>query len=65
MFVDKAGTTAAILDDNDFYPWGGLVPDVGKTTSNNHYKMTGKERDTESGLDYYSARYYGSSMDDS
>jgi RHS repeat-associated protein len=62
MFVDKAGTTAAILDDNDFYPWGGLVPGVGKTTSNNHYKMTGKERDTESGLDYYGARYYGSSM---
>jgi RHS repeat-associated protein len=62
MFVDKAGTTAAILDDNDFYPWGGVVPGVGKTTSNNHYKMTGKERDTESGLDYYGARYYGSGM---
>jgi RHS repeat-associated protein len=62
MFVDKAGTTAAILDDNDFYPWGGAVPGVGKTTSNNHYKMTGKERDTESGLDYYGARYYGSAM---
>jgi RHS repeat-associated protein len=62
MFVDKAGTAAAILDDNDFYPWGGLVPGVGKTTSNNHYKMTGKERDTESGLDYYGARYYGSGM---
>jgi RHS repeat-associated protein len=62
MFVDKAGTTAAILDDNDFYPWGGVVPGVGQTTSNNHYKMTGKERDTESGLDYYGARYYGSGM---
>jgi RHS repeat-associated protein len=35
---------------------------VGKTTSNNHYKMTCKERDTESGLDYYGARYYGSTM---
>jgi RHS repeat-associated protein len=62
MFVDKTGTTAAVLDDNDFYPWGGVVPGVGKTTSNNHYKMTGKERDTESGLDYYGGRYYGSSM---
>jgi RHS repeat-associated protein len=62
MFVDKAGTTAAILDDNDFYPWGGVVPGVGQTTSNNHYKMTGKERDTESGLDYYGARYYGSGI---
>jgi len=27
-----------------------------------HYKFTGKERDTESGLDYFTARYYGSSM---
>jgi RHS repeat-associated protein len=26
------------------------------------YKSTGKERDTESGLDYFGARYYGSSM---
>jgi len=25
-------------------------------------KLTGKERDTESGLDYFGARYYGSSM---
>lgn len=26
-----------------------------------HYKFTGKERDTESGLDYFGARYYASS----
>src|SRR6266481_9274280 len=26
------------------------------------YKFTGKERDTESGLDYFGARYYGSTM---
>ncbi|MBN9617473.1 MAG: RHS repeat-associated core domain-containing protein [Acidobacteriales bacterium] len=26
------------------------------------YRFTGKERDTESGLDYFGARYYGSSM---
>ena len=25
-------------------------------------RYTGKERDTESGLDYFGARYYGSSM---
>ncbi len=25
-------------------------------------KFTGKERDTESGLDYFGARYYGSNM---
>ena len=58
MFVDKAGTTSAIQDDNDFYPWGGVVTGVGKTTSTNHYKFTAKERDTESQLDYFGARYY-------
>ncbi len=30
--------------------------------SNNHYKFTGKERDTESGLDYFGARHYTSSL---
>ncbi|HXS11613.1 MAG TPA: RHS repeat-associated core domain-containing protein, partial [Acidobacteriaceae bacterium] len=30
--------------------------------TNMHYKFTGKERDTESGLDYFGARYYASSM---
>ncbi|HEY1527869.1 MAG TPA: RHS repeat-associated core domain-containing protein [Candidatus Angelobacter sp.] len=60
MFVDKAGTTAAILDDNDMYPWGGVVPGVGKTTSNNTIKFTGQYRDTDTAanLDYFGARYY-------
>lgn len=55
VFADKSGS---VLDDNDFYPWGGVAPGVGTTTSNNHYKFSGKERDTESGLDYFGARYY-------
>jgi len=55
VFADQSGS---VLDDNDFYPWGGAVPGVGTTSSNNHYKFTGKERDTESGLDYFGARYY-------
>lgn len=32
------------------------------TISSNHYKFTGKERDSESGFDYFGARYYGSIM---
>ncbi len=28
----------------------------------NHYKFTGKERDTESNLDYFGARHYASSL---
>jgi RHS repeat-associated protein len=62
MFVDKAGTTTAILDDNDMYPWGGIVPGVGKTTSNNTVKFTGKYRDPESQLDYFGARYYSNTI---
>lgn len=64
MFVDKAGTTAAILDDNDFYPWGGVVPGVGKTTSNNTIKFSGRYRDSETtaNLDYFGARYYSNTV---
>lgn len=64
MFVDKAGTTAAILDDNDMYPWGGVVPGVGKTSSNNTVKFTGKYRDTDTAanLDYFDARYYSNTV---
>jgi len=62
MFVDKTGTTAAILDDNDMYPWGGIVPGIGKTTSTNTIKFTGQYRDTESQLDYFGARYYSNSI---
>jgi RHS repeat-associated protein len=64
MFVDKAGTTAAILDDNDMYPWGGVVPGVGKTTSTNTIKFSGQYRDTDTvaNLDYFGARYYSNTV---
>jgi RHS repeat-associated protein len=64
MFVDKAGTTAAILDDNDMYPWGGVVPGVGTTTSNNTIKFSGQYRDTDTAanLDYFGARYYSNTI---
>jgi RHS repeat-associated protein len=39
-------------------PFGDAPPCVGATE---HF-FTGKERDTESGLDYFGARYYASSM---
>ena len=66
MFVDKAGASYAtdVLDDNDFYPWGGVVPGVGKTTSNNTIKFTGQYRDTDTAanLDYFGARYYSNTI---
>lgn len=45
---------------HDFFPFGGEVIDT--ASSPNPYKFTGKERDAESGLDNFGARYYGSNM---
>src|ERR1051326_5466753 len=59
IFADKSGS---VLDHNDFYPWGGVVPGVGQTASNNAIKFTGKYRDGESQLDYFGARYYSNAI---
>jgi len=40
--------------------WNG--PSGSGPVSPNHYKFTGKERDAESGLDYFGARYYASTQ---
>ena len=46
------------VESYEYYPYGqGPTPD-----STNHYLFTGKERDSESGNDYFGARYYASSM---
>src|SRR5258708_8313477 len=50
--------TGTILDESDYFPWGGELQFV--NSLDNHYKFTGKERDSETGLDYFGARYYGS-----
>jgi RHS repeat-associated protein len=52
-------STGTILDDSDFYPFGGER--VVLSSSGNTYKFTGKERDSESGLDNFGARYNSSS----
>src|SRR4029077_12563104 len=64
-FADHLGTarvvtnaTGTIQDDSDFYPFGGLR--ALRAMSGNTYKVTGKERDAESGLDEFGARYYSS-----
>jgi len=63
---DQIGSTRLLtsgggwpVSSDMFYPFG---QEQNPTTDPNHYKFTGKERDTESGLDYFGARYYGSSM---
>jgi RHS repeat-associated protein len=57
VVTDASGT---ILDESDYYPWGGELQFVNNL--DNHYKFTGKERDSESGLDNFGARYNGSSL---
>jgi RHS repeat-associated protein len=48
-----------VIGESDYYPYGGEIPITG---SIGKYKFTGKERDSESGLDEFGARYYGSSL---
>lgn len=66
-FQDRLHSTNAITDANghieqvsDYYPYGGEI--VITAGDSNHYKFTSKERDAESGLDYFGARHYASSM---
>lgn len=74
--VDHLGSTRLVTDQNgnvvtrhDYLPFGDEVPanwagrnsQWGETTYPSQ-KFTGKERDQESGLDYFSARYYGSAL---
>jgi RHS repeat-associated protein len=53
--------TGVIEEDSDFYPFGGerLITDI---LPDQQYKFTGKERDAETNLDYFGARYYSSSL---
>ncbi len=61
-YSDHLGSTSVITDnsgaiqqESDYYPYGGEIPVTGGYT--NTYKFTGKERDSESGLDNFGARY--------
>jgi RHS repeat-associated protein len=66
-FSDHLGSTSVITNstgsmppeqDVDYYPYGGLAQ--GPTAD--HYLFTGKERDPESGLDFFGARFYANQM---
>ena len=66
-FSNHLGSASVITDINgnienqtDYYPYGGICYTSGSDP--NRYKFTGKERDSESGLDMFGARYYGSSL---
>ncbi len=62
-FSDHLKTASVITDatgnikaESDYYPWGGELQFI--NNDSNHYKFTGKERDAETQLDYFGARYY-------
>jgi len=57
VITDSVGN---IKEDEDYYPWGGELQFL--NNDSNHYKFTGKERDSETGLDYFGARYYGNAF---
>ena len=66
FFLDHLGSTsittnstgATLEEDLDYYPYGGIASGA----SSDHYMFTGKERDPESGLDNFGARYHASSL---
>jgi RHS repeat-associated protein len=57
VITNASGT---ITKESDYYPYGGEIPII--SGDSNHYKFNGKERDTESGLDNFGARYDSSSL---
>jgi RHS repeat-associated protein len=54
-------STGVVCYDADFYPFGGERAAYINTCPQN-YKFTGKERDSETGLDYFGARYYSNGL---
>ncbi|MGI9104313.1 MAG: RHS repeat-associated core domain-containing protein, partial [Terriglobales bacterium] len=52
-------STGSIEQEADYYPYGG---ERSITSGPSPYKFTGKERDSESGLDNFAARYFASSI---
>ena len=68
QFTNHLGTvcleldeTGAVLTYEEYYPYGSTSYQAGKSAaeaSRKRYRYTGKERDKETGLYYYGARYY-------
>ena len=58
MTVDVSGN---VVGYDDYYPYGMQMTGRSYTSSaDQRYKFTGKERDANTGLDYFGARYYDS-----
>ncbi len=57
IITDQSGN---LQQETDYYPYGGEISIL--NGDSNRYRFTGKEHDAESGLDYFGARHYASSM---
>ena len=64
---DHLGSASWITETNGkpiqyihYAPYGELIDNQRVTNYDERYKFTGKERDAESGYDYFGARYYAS-----
>jgi RHS repeat-associated protein len=53
--VARLTTNATVIDREEYYPFGDSSL---RTFTKKRYRYTGKEKDIESGLYYYGARYY-------
>lgn len=60
VISNAAGTQTE--QDIDYYPYGGQQNDYSSAPVAQHYKFNGKERDTETGLDNFGARYDASNL---
>jgi RHS repeat-associated protein len=54
--------STGVWDFSDYYPYGGEWVHPYMCCVGNHYKFTGKERDPESNLDNFGARYLTSNL---
>jgi len=63
---DQIGSSRLMTSDGGWPVWQGTFLPYGEEynpeITTNHYKFTGKERDSESGLDYFGARYYSNGL---
>ena len=50
------------IQDIHYAPYGELIVNQKPYTYDERYKFTGKERDSETGYDYFGARYYWSTL---
>jgi RHS repeat-associated protein len=69
MIIDQTGALAGVKR-HDYLPFGeelfagtgGRIPSQGYSGDSVRQKFTSKERDNETGLDYFGARYYASAQ---